>query len=153
MRATVDELRRNLDYNPDTGIITWKIARSKMKSGSVAGYVQHRGYLQIKFNNVAYTAQIIAWVLYNGEYPNGEMDHINGIRTDNRICNLRAVTKRENQQNMIYHRNGKLVGSCFIKSSGKWKSRIVIKGKIVELGIFNTEEEASAAYFAKARTL
>lgn len=75
-----------------------------------------------------------------------EVDHVNGKRNDNRIMNLRSVTHRENGQNRIEHRNGRLVGACFVKSKNKWKSQIEINGKAKHLGYYISELEAHKSY-------
>ena len=84
------------------------------------------------------------------ELGNGSIDHINGIRNDNRLSNLRVVTPRENNQNRIEHRNGKLVGAYFDKrmsnSSRPWRAQIKTNSKVKYLGAYATELEAHNAY-------
>lgn len=75
-----------------------------------------------------------------------QVDHINGDRLDNRRCNLRIVTQRQNQQNQKKHRNGKLVGCSYNKTRKKWQAHIQIKGKQKNLGLFATELEAHEVY-------
>jgi len=82
-----------------------------------------------------------------GRPINGLMiDHINGDGLDNRRENLRMITHRQNQQNRISHRKGRLMGTTFSKLTGKWLSRIQIKGKGIHLGSYPTERKAHKAY-------
>jgi hypothetical protein len=91
------------------------------------------------------------------ELGEGNIDHINGIRNDNRLSNLRVVTTRENNQNLECHRNGKLVGANFDKrmsnSPRPWRAQIKINGKCSNLGAYATEAEANKAYMEKVRQL
>jgi hypothetical protein len=81
-----------------------------------------------------------------------EVDHINGRKNDNRYKNLRSVTHRENTQNKICHRNGRLVGTYKYKKN-KWAARIQINGKRKSLGLFNTEQEAHESYIREVNKL
>jgi hypothetical protein len=88
------------NYNPDTGIITWKIKRSNRKPiGSIAGVVDSNGYRRIKVTPKLYLAHRIAWLLYYKQWPDKIVDHINMNVDDNRICNLRIATNSQNMMN------------------------------------------------------
>lgn len=78
--------------------------------------------------------------------PTHQVDHINGIKSDNRIANLRWVTPRQNCQNKKCHQNGRLVGTFYEVSRRKWQAALVVNGRKKHLGRFNTAEEAHAAY-------
>lgn len=144
---TQEELKELLEYDENTGIFTWKISTNfKIKIGDIAGSLQIRGYRQITINKKRYLAHRLAWLYVYGEWSKGQIDHINGIRDDNRIENLRVVTPRENNQNQKCHRDGKLVGATYSKSSKKWQAAIRVKGKLKHLGCYNTELEAHEAY-------
>ena len=146
------ELKELLDYNQETGVFTWRVSKSGNKGiGSIAG-TNWNGYNQIKVNCKKYLTHRLAWLYVHGEWPN-VIDHINGIKDDNRIENLRNVTCRENQQNLTIHRNGNLLGTTYDINLKKWRSQIHIKGYNVRLGSFDTKELAHKAYLNKLKEL
>ena len=106
------------------------------------------GYCRVNFNGRMVSYHVIVWILSTGkDIPQGmEIDHINGNTIDNRIENLRLVTRRQNQQNRKKHRAGQLVGCCFNKSVGKYQAQIRIGEKRVFLGRYKTEQETHEAY-------
>ena len=145
----VNEIRKYLEYNPDSGIITWiKSPSRRVKAGSIAGVVDSRGYIGIGFKGKRYFAHRLAMVLHNGEdMPDGMVvDHINHIRTDNRIVNLRVVSNRENLSNREKPGTSRYPGVSWDKSSKKWLVMIRIGDKRIYLGRFKHEEEAAAVY-------
>ena len=100
--------------------------------------------LVIKYRTIM--AHRIAWFLYHNEWPTKEIDHIDGDGLNNKISNLRHVSKRENALNKDVHRLGRLFGCCFNKQSKKWQAAIRIDGEKIMLGTFNTEIEAHQKY-------
>lgn len=144
---TQKELKELLQYNENTGIFTWKISTNfKIKIGNIAGTLHKNGYIYIQIKNRLYMAHRLSWLYVYGEWPKNQIDHINGIRSDNRIENLRDVTQRENQQNYKKHRDGHLVGTTYNKQRQKWLAQITINKKPVYLGRYNTQQEAHEAY-------
>jgi len=142
--------REHLDYDPDTGVIVWKKKpfRSHITIDHEAGTVNHQGYRQIGLRGKIKFSHIVAWFLHYDEWPLAHIDHINGIKDDNRICNLRVVTHRENHHNLSIHRDGKLVGTTSVKRKNeiKWQSNIQVNGKEYHLGLFPSEKEAHESY-------
>lgn len=105
------------------------------------------GYCQVRFKGRLIKYHTIVYILSLGDIPSGYViDHIDGNKTNNTICNLRLVTVRENNQNLYIHRQGRLPGCTFYKRNGKWKSQITIKGRNYHLGYFDTELEAHQIY-------
>jgi len=144
-------LREILNYDSETGIFTWKKSFHAPKIGTVAGTTIKRGYITIGIDKKIYRAHRLAWVYIYDVWPNLGIDHINGIKTDNRICNLREATTSENMQNQ-YKSSGKgLLGTTF--DQGKWNSKIVVNGKYIHLGRFLTAEEAHQIYLEAKRKL
>lgn len=142
-----------LEYNPETGVITNKLDRGVLKSGivrapagEVAGYVNKKGYRQIRIDGIEYLASRLGWFMHYGSWPKEELDHKNGERDDNRMENLQEVTCRQNHQNYKIHRTGRYPGVCWDKSHHKWKAQASVASKRKFLGHFNTEEEGFLAY-------
>lgn len=142
---TRDELRGRLNYDPATGVFTWPDGRP---AGNPAGTA---GRLQITLNGVARYAHRLAWLYVHGVWPDGQIDHINGDKLDNRIANLRVLTNAENKQNQrrayANNRTGRL-GVSYDSRNGKWRARIMLDGRSKSLGYFPTPDAASAAYEA-----
>lgn len=153
---STDRLRELLDYNPDTGWLTWKVGRrGKAVVGAVAGNVRTDGRRCITIDNQRHKAHRLAWQHYYGEPPRQFIDHINRDPDDNRIINLRDVSASANQQNRtLTRRDGGLVGTSFDTANGKWVATIrPPKGPNRRLGSFDTESEAHEAYLAAKREL
>lgn len=149
-----EEIRRLFDYNSDSGKFTRK-AGSYCRAPRDVGYVHHSGYAFVTMPGTQkrIAAHRLAWFWYSGKWPPEDIDHINGVRSDNRIANLRLATRSDNCRNMKARRNkrGALIGCSFHAASGKWAARIRYGGKDRWLGVYPTEEEAHKAYLkAKA---
>lgn len=105
---THSDLVRLLDYNPETGLFTWKAKRCGTKHGSVAGSIDpSHGYRRIKIDGHLYLAHRLAWFYVCGEWPAHEIDHIDRARANNRIANLRPATRSENQCNKPRYSNNR----------------------------------------------
>lgn len=143
-------MKARLILNRESGSLTWIKSRYKSRIGKEAGCLCPDGYVTIKINennkHNYFKAHRLAWLLEYKKWPQKKIDHINGIRNDNRIANLREVTPRENNQNTKKHRDGKLVGACFNKENKKWRSVIQINKKNIHLGYFETELDAHREY-------
>lgn len=146
---TPDELRRLLDYDPITGVFVWRIGRPKASVGKPAGCWRQDGYLIICIKNHQYFGHRLAWLFTYGEWPRHQIDHINGKRNDNRICNLREATKSQNMMNQ----KGRLQLKGAYKHKEKWISQIASNKKLYYLGRFSTPEEAHAAYIIASKKL
>lgn len=141
-------LSQLLNYDSGSGHLSWKVDRKNgtSRAGDRAGYKHRTGYLELEVNGKSFLAHRVCWLLHFGTMPEGQVDHINGIRDDNRISNLRVVANRTNSQNRKCHREGKLVGACFVPRKKKYLSSIRISGKNVSLGYYLTEKEAHNMY-------
>lgn len=129
-------LSEDFDYNPETGILTWKRGQFKGRS---AGCKRKDGYIQVAFAyRLVYGAHEIIWAIMTGAYPIKplQIDHINRIKDDNRWINLRLVTPSINAL------NNNAEGVCFARDKHKWRAYISINGKRKYLGSFNSYEEA-----------
>ena len=121
-------------YNPDTGDVIG--LRGKPLKTKNNGYLEITGY---KNNRLRLLCHTFAWWWVNGTTPN-YIDHINMVKTDNRICNLRPVTNQQNAFNV----NAK--GYTWDKFTNKWRSQIMLNGKNICLGRYKIEEDARQAY-------
>lgn len=151
---TQARLHHLLDYDPDTGLFIWSNPTSRrVKIGRIAGNVDSMGYVQLSLDNRDYRAHRLAWLYINGEYPSEEIDHINMIRSDNRIANLRRATRHENARNRVAYANSTTGFKGVIRSRDKFSARITVDGKPLHLGQFDTPELANEAYGAAAKKL
>lgn len=140
-------LQENLFYDPATGIFTRiKHFRCRLRPGP-AGCVFKDGYRHIQAVGIRRTASHLAWLYMYGEFPSGFLDHINGIRDDNRIANLRIATPLENSQNQRIpkHNTSGVVGVRWNEKVNKWSAQISVKSKNIFLGYFLIKEEAISA--------
>jgi hypothetical protein len=155
---TIEQINEWLDYNRETGVFTWKKNRGKrFAAGDVAGLLSHQGYLQSTVPNCQRVAnhRLAHFIVY-GEWPKGDVDHINGIGTDNRIANLRAATRSQNNQNRYRKSANKstdLIGVSKRSDYEAYDARIAVNGKQKCLGTFKTAQEARQAYLAAKQKL
>jgi hypothetical protein len=151
--------RQLLDYNPATGAFTWRwrpeadLKWNAKHAGKPAGSYSH-GYTRINVGKRLYYAHRVAWLMLTGSWPDGQLDHINGDGTDNRLCNLRPCSQAENTQNLGPNKRNStgFVGVTFSKRDGRWRAQIRANYKQFNLGSFNSPEDAALAYrVAKAK--
>lgn len=151
---TAARLRERLAFNPDTGIFMWRTGAQHLSSDGRAGSINHYGRRTIKVDGTAYYAYRLAWLYVHGVWPEGVIDHINGVVDDNRIKNLRDVTHNENAQNQrrgtINSKSGLLGVS---PHRGKWQACIELDGVKHYLGVFATKESAHTAYVSAKRDM
>lgn len=158
---TAKRLRELIHYDPKTGVFTWRnVYRRGMKfHGKQAGSDGGGGYVRIKIGDGSYHAGRLAWLYVNGRWPRQWIDHINGNPSDNRIANLRDVSKKMNAQNRRrpYKNNTHgFLGVCIQRQRGRvrWTARIHVHGEGQRyLGYFMTPESAQLAYLKAKRQL
>jgi HNH endonuclease len=151
---TLKCLREVLDYNPETGIFTWKVSRGRLaKAYSQAGTKNAKGYIEIKVFGKTMKAHRLAWLFTHGISPVDQIDHINMIKDDNRIINLREATQVQNMQNRVKATSVNRLGVLGIRlrSTGSYEARIRHNGKVRQIGNFETLEAAKAAYLEAKR--
>ena len=142
-----NQLREILEYQPETGLFFWKKKRNGISVGQLAGGKDRDGYIRIRIDNVKYAAHRLAWMYIHNDFPKNFIDHINGIKIDNRICNVRDVTRSENMQNLFKPQGRNIyIGVYKNQNANTWYSKIEINGKQIRLGTFKTPEEANIAY-------
>lgn len=157
---TIERLRETLAYDPDTGVIRRIAApkRGPSRIGEIAGKQRPRGYIVFVLDWQKLYAHRVAWALYTGEWPKHEIDHINGIRSDNRIANLRDVDASVNRQNQRSPTSRSSTGHLGVSRGRpnrrkRFRAQVTHAGKQVWLGYFATAEEAHAAYVQAKRRL
>jgi hypothetical protein len=157
---TQQELKSLVDYDPETGIFTWRSreeryfkTNSSYKTwntrfaGKVAGMVMPRGYITVNLCGKKYAAHRLAFLWMTGSFPKNEVDHINHLAGDNRWDNLRAVTGLENMKNLkLSTKNTSgVLGVSWSKQKNKWRARIKLNKREKWLGYFTSIDEAAAA--------
>jgi len=158
---TPDLLRELLRYEPDTGKLFWRErpiemftaerhmnawnARHKNKEAFTAS--NDRMYRVGDIFSKAFKAHRVIWAIHHGDWPDDQIDHINGVRDDNRIENLRVVTNAENARNKSMRKNNKsgVMGVYWNKCKSKWSAEIQCNGKKIHLGYFTSKDDAAAA--------
>jgi hypothetical protein len=132
-----------------TGRLLWwpeRVAKN-VKWLDEAGCIKSHGYRGVRINGKLYRAHRIIWAMHTGQWPEDELDHINGDRLDNRLENLRPVSCQENMRNAKRYCNNKsgVMGVYWHKAAGKWRAQIMVNGRQIHLGYFAAKEEAIAA--------
>ena len=174
---TAEQLRAVLDYDPDTGLFRWKKGIDHWRAGLAAGTkgrtretgtdyvfiglgttsrgIQKRPYIVLGVKKRVYRAHRLAWLYVYGEWPKGQVDHINGDSTDNRIANLRIATNSQNSMNRGLRRDNTsgVKGVSWSKKMRKWLVHIAVDGRLMHIGLFDTIEEAKAARIEVAKRL
>lgn len=154
---SIEKLNELFRYEPETGLICWRVRRKgvKAKCGGVAGYVTDRGYIKIVNDGKSMLAHRVAFAIYFGRWPDGEIDHINGVKSDNRVCNLREATRKQNNANRGPLKNNLTgyKGVNYIKSRNKFVARISNGTRRVFIGMFDSAIEASEAYRKAAKEI
>ena len=148
---TPTEARELFDYDPESGDLRWKTRAARCVTvGAKAGTLKRDGYVQVTVKKKCYQAHRVAWTVVHGIWPGSDIDHMNGDRSDNRLANLRCVTREENMQNQRRaHRSNKssgILGVHFYARTGRWKATIYVNGKNRFLGYHATADEAATAY-------
>jgi hypothetical protein len=151
-RARLVEL---LASEPDTGRFIWRRSKGRSKAGTVAG-VDCNGYTQIGIDRRLYYAHRLAWLFVHGSWPTEQIDHINGLKSDNRIRNLRSVSAEVNNQNRRRARRDCVSGWQGVHldtETGRFIARIKSAGKLTRLGTYQEPAAAHGAYLIAKRSI
>ena len=147
---TQEKLKELIEYDPDNGIVAWRVKRRGVRVGEEVGYLSKKGYRKFTLFGKNYFIHRLIWLYVTGNWPTEVMDHKNGNRADNRWCNLREATISENNRNRSMLQKNK-TGYKGVLRSGKnvWIARI--GGLSETIGRFDSPESASEAYAAESR--
>ena len=138
-----------MHYDYQTGAFTWRVHAGNRLSNSVAGSIGKRGYSDISVDGKNYRAHRLAWLYMHGNFPIGVIDHINGIKSDNRLINLRDVTNAKNLLSWRKVSSNNTSGFLGVsKNHDGWRAEINVNVQKINLGTYATKEEASIAYVA-----
>lgn len=150
---TVDQVRQHVDYNPATGIFTWKTPKQKRVVGGLAGTVYSHGYRVIRIDGHAYMASHIAVALMTGYWPAATVDHRDRNPSNDAWDNLRVATASEQIVNQKVRANSKSGVKGVSQHHNKFRARVKVGGAFEHLGLFDTKEEAANAVQARRAEL
>jgi hypothetical protein len=152
---TQERLKELLHYDPETGVFTRRTKVGRYLAGSVSGAKHNKGYIQITIDGSNLLAHRLAWLYVYGKFPIDQIDHINRIKTDNRIQNLRDVDASTNHHNvgLRSHNRSGITGVVWSARSKKWIAQVIYKNKRYYIGCFDTIEIASIARKHKEESL
>jgi hypothetical protein len=147
------ELRQRIllivEYDHETGLFRRLVASKgcSLKIGWTKGSLSYRGYRKMNLLKKSYELHRIAWLIYYGDWPKKNIDHINGDKSDNRICNLRDATVVENARNsgMSRANTSGHIGVRYYERYGKWRAEIKVNYRNIHLGLFDTMDQAIEA--------
>ena len=151
---TQEYVKEILFYCKETGVFTWAKRKGHAMPGSIAGTDFGQGYIGIQLDGRRYQAHRLAWLYVFGEWPENEIDHIDGVRNNNSISNLREATHKQNVQNKrIANKRSSsgLIGAFPTRQRNKWYSKIACNGKQKYLGCFDSAKAAHEAYIKAKR--
>jgi hypothetical protein len=158
---TAEYVRSILDYNPETGVFTWRWrsdAQTRWNTHyaeQVAGSKNSNGYIIIHIGDRRYRAHRLAWLIATNAWPKNLIDHIDMDRSNNRLSNLREATHSQNKANRCKpsHNKSGYKGVSWSRTTNKWLAQIVVDGRPIPLGRFDDVEEAAMAYAKAAREI
>jgi hypothetical protein len=138
---TYEVVKKLFEYQD--GKLFWKVARGGKKAGDEAGCINKLGYRRVVINGKSYFVHRIIWLYTYGEMPKEEIDHINHNRSDNRIENIRAVSRSDNAKNHPITSNNKSGCTGVSKFRNKWRAITSYNGEQIYLGLFDDKETAA----------
>lgn len=137
------EVLRLFSYDQSTGVLVWRENQQTRFVGREAGFVNHHGYRRVGLGKTKLHAHQIIWLMVHGELPSCEIDHINGVRDDNRLANLRLANQQQNQQNAGLRIDNALgVKGVRLRPSGRYQARLKLSDGSRSVKTFNTAAEA-----------
>ena len=147
----VERIKELLSYEPASGIFLWRKSQGRQCAGRQAGSVCGNGDIEITIDGQRCKAHRLAWLLCIGQDPGQlQIDHINCVKDDNRIENLRLATNQQNSFNRRHRASSADYKGIWLHPNGRWRARIVFDGRSIHLGYYDTAEQAHEAYATAA---
>lgn len=143
----LQDLKNKINYDPNSGVLTWKISYGGVKVGDKIGTLHHSGYLICKLGGRQLLTHRLIWFYMTGEWPDFQIDHIDTNKTNNKWSNLRLAIHNENQRNKNLQVNNTsgYKGVYWYKIKQKWRAHIKVNGKTLTLGNFDNIIDAVKA--------
>lgn len=151
----IEFIRNRIAYNPETGEAIWKelnrnqgltrgekVFNTRFAGKAAATCINSWGYRSTAIQGIHYLLHVLIWAIHHGEWPDGEIDHINGDKMDNRISNLRVVDGVTNRRNMPMQKNNTSGVVGVVRKGNKWEARIGNGSGRTYLGVFSCIGEA-----------
>lgn len=150
---TASRAHELLEYNPDTGELTWIVDKARAKKGSLAGSISSHGYIVTRIDGFPYKNHRLVWLLNYGYLPICDIDHINGIKIDNRLANLREAINSINNENLkkAYKCNVTGLLGVTVTDRNRYQASIRVNKKLIYLGVYKTPEDAYQIYIEAKR--
>lgn len=149
---TADDVRELFDYDPVSGAFRWRSARRRpnLPADLTAGTRHSEGYRRVSVKGRLYYVHRLIWAYVHDRWPAEDIDHLNGDRSDNRLCNLREASRSLNNENIRTARSHSTSGMLGAHRTpwGRWASSIRVRGRILYLGCYDTANEAHQAYLS-----
>ena len=143
-----ETVKKIFHYDAESGMLLWRNGNGRnVKPWQQANSLNGSGYYAVKIQNKSYRVHRLIWLYVNGKFPDGDIDHKNRIRNDNRLCNLRDVSRSDNCQNISLpsHNKSGHLGVSWIKSHNCWNVYIKVNKKNKWLGYYKNLDDAVAA--------
>lgn len=160
IELAADRLRALLEYDSTTGVFRWRVdvgRWGRIKAGTITGSPDAFGHLRVQVDGRLYYAHRLAWLYMTGDWPSGEVDHIDGVPHSNAFSNLRDVPHQVNTENRRKANRDKAsglpIGVSIDRRDGRYRADITVRGKGVSLGRYSDPERAHQAYLVAKRRL
>lgn len=150
----IERLHDLFKLDAETGILTWRVStNNRVKVGAAVIGMNRAGYIRVCIDRKYYLVHRVVFAMIHSRWPVDQIDHINGVRADNRPENIREATSYQNNQNVGIRKSNTsgMKGVSWNNERQKWQAHICLRGKNKYLGLFSTIEEASAAYQSAAK--
>lgn len=156
-QLTQERLKELIHYDGETGVFTRLVGLGKRPElkGTHPGFLNRQGYVMLPVDSKTYRAHRLAWLYAHGRFPKEAIDHINAVKNDNRLCNLREATKQQNERakGLRCNNTSGTTGVYWSRAAKKWQAFIKVDQQVRYLGIYEDKNLAVSARHAAEKTL